>query len=155
MCLKNKKLLLVCSSGGHLLQLYNLNKPLWQEYGRVWVSFDKSDAQSLLKNERKYWGHFPTNRNIPNLIRNSILAWKILKKERPDCVISTGAGIAVPFFILARLFGAKAIYIESFARKTNISVTGKLVYWLANNFFVQSEVLEKQYKKAVFRGTIY
>ena len=127
---KNKRLLLVCSSGGHLLQLYSLHAPLWSGYDRAWVSFDKSDARSLLKEERVYWGHFPTNRNIPNLFRNFILAWKILRKERPDQVISTGAGIAVPFLLLARLFGAGSIYIESFARKKNMSLTGRLVYFL-------------------------
>ncbi|MEH6591222.1 MAG: PssD/Cps14F family polysaccharide biosynthesis glycosyltransferase [Halioglobus sp.] len=150
-----KKLLLVCSSGGHFLQLYSLSKPLCEGYESVWVSFDKSDTRSMLEGQRRYWGHFPTNRNIPNLFRNLLLAWKILRLERPNCVISTGAGISVPFLLLARFFGAKAIYVESFARKTNISLTGKLVYWFVDHFFVQSEPLEKQYSKAVYRGTIY
>jgi len=150
-----KRLLLVCSSGGHLLQLYSLTGPLWKDYDRAWVCFDKSDARSLLSEERKYWGYFPTNRNIPNLFRNTILAWKILRKERPDCVISTGAGIAVPYLLLGRVFGMETVYIESFARKNNLSLTGRLVYWFVTNFFVQSEKLGSQYRKAMFRGTIY
>ena len=84
-----------------------------------------------------------------------MLAWKILRNERPDCVISTGAGIAVPFLLLGRVLGMKTVYIESFARKNNLSLTGKLVYRLVNHFFGQSEKLGLQYKKAVFRGTIY
>ena len=109
----------------------------------------------MLENERSYWGYFPTNRNIPNLFRNAILAWKILRKERPSIVISTGAGISVPFLLMARLFSARAVYIESFARKRNLSVTGKLVYLFVDNFYVQTDYLSKQYKKAVFMGTIY
>lgn len=151
----NKKLLLVCSSGGHLLQMYSLKKPLWDQYDRAWVTFKKSDAQSLLSGERVYWGHYPTNRNIRNLLRNMVLAWKVLRHERPDFVFSTGAGIGVPFLLLARLLGAKAIYIESFARKDDISLTGRLVYGFVDHFFVQSEKLAHQYKKAVYRGTIY
>lgn len=150
-----KKLLLVCSSGGHLLQLFSLKNALWNEYDRVWVTFEKSDAQSLLVGEDVYWGYYPTNRNIFNLIRNLRLARRVLAKEGPDCVISTGAGIGVPFLLLARWYGAKSIYIESFARKHNISLTGKLVYKRVDNFFVQSESLTEQYKKAVYRGTIY
>ena len=152
---QDKKLLLVCSSGGHFLQMYSLLNPLWKNYNRVWVSFEKSDTSSMLKDERSYWGYFPTNRNIPNLIRNAFLAWKILRKEKPDVVISTGAGISVPFLLLARFFGAKAIYIESFARKHNLSLTGKMVYFFVDFFFVQSEVLSEQYKKAIYKGTIY
>lgn len=152
---KNKKLLLVCSSGGHFLQMYSLLAPLWSNYDRFWVSFEKSDTSSMLKGEKAYWGYFPTNRNIPNLFRNAFLAYKILRKERPDVVISTGAGISVPFLLLARLFGARAIYIESFARKHNLSLTGKIVYFFVDNFFVQAEVLSQHYKKAVYKGTIY
>jgi len=153
--MKHVKILMVCSSGGHLLQLYSLSKQLCEGQNCVWVSFEKSDAQSLLKGEKIYWGHFPTNRNIPNLFRNALLAWKILRDERPACVVSTGAGIAVPFLLLAPFVGAKAIYIESFARKTNLSLTGKLVYRFVDHFFVQSEMLARKYNKAVFRGTIY
>ncbi|BCO32003.1 UDP-N-acetylglucosamine--LPS N-acetylglucosamine transferase [Thiohalobacter sp. COW1] len=152
---ENKKIMLVCSSGGHLLQLWSLSKPLWENYDRVWVSFKKSDAESLLKQEKIYWGHYPTNRDLKNLARNLVLAWKILRVEQPDCVISTGAGIAVPFLVLGKLLGAKSIYIESFARKSNISLTGRLVYYFVDNFFVQSEQLAERYNKAVYRGTIY
>lgn len=152
---RKRKLLLVCSSGGHLLQMYSLKKPLWSNYERAWVTFKKSDAQSLLSDERVYWGHYPTNRSIRNLFRNMILSYRILRRERPDFVISTGAGIAVPFLLLGRLFGAKSIYIESFARKDDISLTGRLVYRFVNHFFVQSEKLADQYNKAVYRGTIY
>jgi len=152
---QGKKLLLVCSSGGHFLQMYSLLDPLWKNYSRVWVSFKKADTTSMLKDEHAYWGYYPTNRNLPNLLRNAALAWKILRRERPDVVISTGAGIGVPFLLLAGLFKARSIYIESFARKNDLSLTGKLVYNFVDNFFVQSEILDKRYSKAVFKGTIY
>lgn len=90
---------LVGSSGGHLTHLYML-KPFWQDKYRFWVTFDKQDAQSILKDEKMYPCHYPTNRNIKNLIKNTILAWKVLKKEKPDLIISSGAAVAVPFFYL-------------------------------------------------------
>lgn len=92
------KICLVCSSGGHLTQLYKL-KPCWEPEDRVWVTFLKQDAQSILEGERFYPCYFPTNRNIKNLIRNTFVAWKVLRKERPDLIISTGAAVAVPFFM--------------------------------------------------------
>jgi len=148
------KLCLVCSSGGHFLQLHSL-KELWREYERFWVTFPHKDTQFLLQNEKKYWANYPTNRNIKNLIKNIFLAWKILiKKEKPDIVISTGAGVSVPFIYIARLVGIKTVYIESLARINNLSLSGKLVYPLAHYFLVQWPELAKKYQKAKFVGQV-
>ncbi|OIM79414.1 UDP-N-acetylglucosamine--LPS N-acetylglucosamine transferase, partial [Oenococcus oeni] len=102
---KNLKVALVGSSGGHLTHLYLL-KPFWKDKDRFWVTFNKEDAQSVLKNERMIPAFYPTNRNIKNLIRNTFLAFKVLKREKPDIIISSGAAVAVPFFYLGKLFGA-------------------------------------------------
>ena len=105
---QNLKICLVGSSGGHLTHLYML-KPFWKDKNRFWVTFDKEDARSLLKDEKVYPCYFPTNRNIKNLIRNTFLAIRVLKKEKPDLIISSGAAVAVPFFYLGKLFGTKTI----------------------------------------------
>ena len=64
----SRPLLIVCSSGGHLLQMLEL-RDAWSGFERVWVTFDKSDARSLLREERVVHAHGPTNRNVPNLLR--------------------------------------------------------------------------------------
>ena len=66
------KIGLVGSSGGHLTHLYML-KPFWQDKDRFWVTFDKEDARGLLQGEKVYPCHFPTNRNLKNLIRNTFV----------------------------------------------------------------------------------
>ena len=63
-------MLLVCSTGGHLLQLLEL-RPAWESFPRVWVTFDKSDSVSLLQGEQVVHAHGPTNRSVPNLPRPS------------------------------------------------------------------------------------
>ncbi|MTV72315.1 UDP-N-acetylglucosamine--LPS N-acetylglucosamine transferase, partial [Streptococcus pneumoniae] len=83
--------------------------------------------------------YYPTNRNIKNLIKNTFLAYKILKKERPDLIISSGAAIAVPFFYIGKLFGSKTVYIEVFDRIDASTLTGKLVYPVTDRFIVQWE----------------
>ena len=103
-----KKIGLVGSSGGHLTHLYML-KPFWQKKDRFWVTFDKEDARSLLEGERVYPCYYPTNRNLKNLLKNTVVAWKVLRKEKPDLLISSGAAVAVPFFYLAKLMGKKLI----------------------------------------------
>lgn len=87
--LKDMKVCLVGSSGGHLTHLYML-KPTWSRMERFWVTFDKEDANSILEGEKVYHCFFPTNRNIKNLIKNTKLARKILKEEKPDIIIFVG-----------------------------------------------------------------
>ena len=151
---KNLKICLVGSSGGHLTHLYML-KPFWKDKNRFWVTFDKEDARSLLKDEKMYPCYFPTNRNIKNLIRNTFLAIRVLKKEKPDLIISSGAAVAVPFFYLGKMMGAKLIYIEVFDRIDKPTMTGKMVYPIVDKFIVQWEVMKKVYPKAVNFGSIF
>ena len=151
---EKRKLCLVGSSGGHLTHLYML-KPFWQGEERFWITFDKEDARSLLKDETMYPCYYPTNRNLKNLIRNTFLAWKFLRKERPDLIISSGAAVAVPFFYLGKLFGAKLVYIEVFDRIDKPTMTGKLVYPIVDKFIVQWEEMKKVYPKAVNLGSIF
>jgi len=145
------KLCLVCSSGGHLFELFSLDE-MWSAKDHFWVSFATQDASYLLKDEKVYWAHYPTNRNILNLFRNLFLAWKVLKKEKPDIVISTGAGVGVPFLLVGWVLRKKTIYIELITRIDNISLSGLLVYPFVDKFLVQWEGLVKKYRKAEFHG---
>lgn len=142
------------SSGGHLTHLYML-KPFWENKKRFWVTFDKEDAKSILKDEKMYPCYFPTNRNLWNLIRNTILAIKILYKEKPDLIISSGAAVAVPFFYIGKLMGAKLIYIEVFDRIDKPTLTGKMVYPIVDKFIVEWEEMKRVYPKAINLGSIF
>lgn len=148
------KICLVGSSGGHLAHLHLL-KPLWEKYDRFWVTFPKEDAKSILRDEKMYPCYFPTNRNIRNLIRNTYLAFKIIRKERPDVIISSGAAVSVPFFYIGKLFGCKTIYIEVFDRIDKSTISGKLVYPVTNVFIVQWEQMKRVYKKSINLGSIF
>lgn len=148
------KVCLVGSSGGHLTHLYML-KSFWCEKNRFWVTFDKEDAKSLLKGEKVYPCYYPTNRSVKALIKNFLIAWKVLRREKPDLIISSGAAVAVPFFYLGKLFGAKLIYIEVFDRIDKPTVTGKIVYPIVDKFIVQWEEQKRVYKKAINLGSIF
>lgn len=147
------KCALVGSSGGHLLQLIAL-EPLWRHWDRFWVTFRKTDATSLLNGERTYWASFPTNRNVPNLIRNSGQAIRVLWRERPDLIISTGAGAAIPYFVLGRLFGAKLVYLEVYDRVDSSTVTGRICRPFCHLFAVQWEEQQRLYSGATLVGPV-
>ena len=89
------------------------------------------------------------------MVKNTKIAWKVLRKEKPDLIISSGAAVAVPFFYLGKLFGAKLVYVEVFDRIDKPTVTGKMVYPIADKFIVQWEEQKKVYKKAICLGSIF
>ena len=150
----NRRLiLLVCSSGGHLGQLYNL-RPWWEDFDRVWVTFDKPDATSLLVDEDVVWAYHPTTRNLPNLLRNAWLALKTVRRLRPVMIVSTGAAVAFPFFLAGKVYGAKNTYIEVFDRLDSATMTGRLCLPLSDLFLLQWEEQKQVYPRGRFVGPL-
>jgi beta-1,4-N-acetylglucosaminyltransferase len=147
------RILLVCSSGGHLIQLHNL-KPWWERHDRMWVTFEKLDSKSLLTGERVAWAHHPTTRNLRNLVSNLLLAWRLLTRYRPDVVVSSGAGVAFPFFLIARLLGQKTVYVEVYDRIDSATMTGRLCYPFSDLFLLQWEEQLRSYPRGVVIGSL-
>lgn len=144
------KLLLVCSSGGHLTGMMHL-KRFWQEHERTWVTFRSPSTEGVLAQENTRWAYSPTNRHLLNLVRNFFLAVAIVLKEKPDLVISTGAGVGVPFLFLARLVGCRVAFVESITRADSLSLSARLVLPIAD-VYVQWPQLQKQYPKTIYAG---
>jgi beta-1,4-N-acetylglucosaminyltransferase len=153
------EVMLVCSTGGHLLQLLAL-RPVWEDRERLWVTFDKSDARSLLAGERVRYASGPTNwtfggRAIANQLRNARLAFALVRRERPRVVLTTGAGLAVPFAWLARLAGARVIYLESLTRVDGPSLACRAIRPIADRVYVQWPELAKTLRKARYAGNVF
>ncbi len=146
--------LLVASSGGHLLQLVQLLQA-WPAEEREWVTFDTPDARSLLTGERVVFAFHPTNRSLRNLLRNLVLAVRVVRRLRPRAVVTTGAGVAVPFCYVGRVFGSRVIYIESMARISQPSLSSRLVYPVATSFFVQWPELQSMFRRARYEGQLF
>ena len=149
---KKPKICLISSSGGHFEQLSML-KPLGEKYDIFWVT-EKSDY----KGNANYY--LPsTGSNDPKfpiqMVINGIKTVKIWRKEKPDFVITTGTMVALPICFLAKLMRKKVIYIETFARVTDCTRAGKLMYKVADLFIYQWEELEKYYPNGVYGGSIY
>lgn len=148
------RVMLVCSSGGHLTQLVKL-RPWWGSRARRWVTFPGRHVDSVLTGEDVVYGHHPTTRSLPNAIRNFFLAWRVLQDFRPDIVLSDGAGIAFPFFCASRLLGIRTVYLEVFDRIDSATLTGRLCYPLADLFLLQWEEQQRCYRRGVVIGSVF
>ena len=119
------------------------------------MTFDKSDARSLLADERVHFAHGPTNRSIKNMLRNLVVAWRVVGEVRPKVVVTTGAGVAVPFCWVARLRGAKIVYVESLARIEGPSLTYRLIAPVADRRYVQWPELAASLRGAQYAGNVF
>ena len=145
--------LLVGSSGGHLAQLWAL-APLWSPTQRHWVTFDTADAVSLLRDEAVTWAFHPTTRNAVNLARNSLQARRVMREVTPDIVISSGAAVAYPYFLLARRLGVPTLYLEVYDRIESSTMTGRLCRPHASIFAVQWQEQAQLYQGSVVVGAV-
>lgn len=101
-------------------------KPWWEKHERRWVTFDSPDAISLLKGERVDFAHHPTNRNLKNALRNLVLSEALFREDPPDLVVTSGAGVGVPFVVSAWRRGIRSIYLEVYDRILTPSLSARL-----------------------------
>ncbi|MDF3265841.1 PssD/Cps14F family polysaccharide biosynthesis glycosyltransferase [Lactiplantibacillus plantarum] len=154
--MKEDTLCFVASSGGHLqeilcLQELMLSKPsfLITEYDGIKnrnIKVPTYYVKQINRKEKLFFLHF---------IKLFFLFTKLMKKNKPKYIITTGALIAFPACIVGKIMGKRIIYIESFARVTHPSLTGKLIYCFADLFIIQWKPLLKYYPNAIYTGGIF
>lgn len=153
---KNLKLCFAASSGGHYEQLMML-KPLMLKYDNF-ILTERTDYNVKNQGEKIYYVSQVNRKEktfLLKLIWNAICSLKIILKENPDVIISTGALATIPICLIMKILKKKLIYIESFAKVTSPTLTGKLLYKYADQFYVQWESMKKFYPDAIYLGGIY
>lgn len=154
-----KKRIKVCfaaSSGGHFEQLLML-KPLMGMYDSFIIT-EKTIFNSTIPNLKMYHLHQVNRKEkrfVSRMYMNIVSSLKIFFKEQPDVIICTGALVTIPICLIAKISGKKLVYIESFAKVTTATQTGKLLYKFADRFYVQWESMLEVYPKATYLGGIY
>lgn len=152
------KILFPSSSGGHLAELFQLNK-LFSETDYLIVTEELPINKKILEGRNHVFVRANgQNRNFKfwkNFFINWLLAFKILIRFKPDAIVTTGSHTAVPFCILGKLLGCKVIYILSFCRIDTRAKAADLVYPIADLFFVQWEKMKGKYPKSEYVGPIF
>ena len=148
------KICVACSSGGHLMEILQVREA-YQKYEKFFFTFKREYIFDEIQSEKVYFVSDP-GRNIFNLIKCIFQTFSVLFKEKPNVVISTGAGVAIPAIFLGKyIFKAKVIFIETFTRIDEPSMSGKMAYKAADYFFVQWKDLLKKYgSRAVYKGAV-
>lgn len=154
---KNIKICFAASTGGHFEQLMML-KPMMEKYDSFIIT-EKTKYSVSKNNKYKTYCMRQVNRKeltFPiNMIINFFKALYIFIKEKPDYMITTGVLAMIPMALIVKLFGKKLIYIESFAKISSPTQTGKFLYKKADRFYVQWEKMLEFYPNAIYKGGIY
>lgn len=154
---KNKKICFAASSGGHFEQIMTL-KPLMENYDSF-ILTEKTSYSVTKDSDIKTYYVKQVNRKeksfIINMLINTIKSIYIFIKERPDYMITTGVLAIIPMALIVKIFRKKLIYIESFAKISSPTETGKFLYKYADRFYVQWEKMLEFYPKAIYKGGIY
>lgn len=155
-----RKVLFIASTGGHLNELMQL-KTLFKKYDYHIVTENTKVDKSLKKKygDKMSFLIYGTKKYpisyIFKFIVNSFISLYYFFKYQPEVIVTTGTHTAVPMCYIAKIFGSKVIFIETFANRTSGTVAGKLVYPIADTFVVQWEEMHKIYPKSVCWGWLY
>jgi beta-1,4-N-acetylglucosaminyltransferase len=150
---KKLKICLAASAGGHLTQLLKLAN-CWNEYDAFFITTCEEVKKKLEKSGNVYVAG-ESNRQHPIKIMKVILCcFKIIFKERPDVVLSTGAAVGCIACMIGKLTGAKIVWVDSITNVEKLSLSGRLVRPIANLFLAQWQQLAQQYTNVIFEGTL-
>lgn len=147
------KIGLVCTQGGHLTQTLEL-LDAFRGYDFFIVTHDSPRNEDVTSAGRAYFLPY-IGAHPDRLLLSFLWAWRIIRAEKPDVLLSMGAEIGLSFLTLGKLLGKRTIYIESWSRVENLSLTGRLVFPFVDVFWVQWPQLAKRCGgKAQYRGAV-
>jgi len=144
------KICLVASCGGHLAELRAL-RPAWERYEHFYVLNERIELPADMEGRTYFIRH---SERDPVFFVNLWEAWRILRAERPALILSTGAGPIVPFALVAKLWRIPIIFVEISAQVTRPSLSGRIMYHLADRFFYQWRGLEPYFPDAIYGGLL-
>lgn len=158
--MKKNKVLFLSSTGGHLSELMSLS-PIFEKYDYHIITEKTKTTLSLAnkhENRVSYVMHGTKDNIIPYLIKkpiNILKTFYLIIKINPKIIVTTGAHTGVPACYIGKLFRKKVIFIETFANSRSKTLSGRLVYPIADVFVVQWESMLELYPKAEHWGWIY
>ena len=145
------KLLIACNPGGHFTEMFFL-KEAFEGHDTVYLTYENPTTMTF---PFKIYTIKRIDTNFLIMLKSFFKIFVIIKREHPDMIISTGAEIAIPTFVIGKLMRIKMVYIESWCRVKTKSGAGRIAYYLADVFLVQWPGLEKLYgKKARYKGAV-
>lgn len=140
----------VSSCGGHLAEVRAI-VAAYSQYEHFYVLNDRIELPHDMLERTTFIAHAERNWLV---LLNLFEAWRILRRNKPDVILSTGAGPVVPFALVGKVLGIPTVFIETVARISSPSLTGRIMYVLADRFFYQWPSLRSYFPKGQYCGSV-
>jgi len=150
---KRMKICLAASAGGHLTQLLKLDSG-WNGHDAFFVTTSDVVLEKLQKHGKVYVVGECNRQHLLKVLSVSIRCIRIILKERPDVVISTGAAVGCIVCFLGKITGAKIVWMDSITNVDRLSLSGRLVRHIADLFLTQWQHLAEKYKNVEYAGMV-
>jgi hypothetical protein len=150
----SKRILLVSNSGGVLLDLLALG-PWWAQHHAVWAVVRAPDSVSALAGERVHWIREASIRRPIGLITGPAQAWRIIRKERPELVVSAGSAPAIAYFFFARALGIPTFWLSSPNIPTTPGISAKICARLTSRVLLQQSSLRGAHPDGIVIGKLH
>jgi UDP-N-acetylglucosamine:LPS N-acetylglucosamine transferase len=147
------KICLVASAGGHLSQLLKI-VPAVDGYEAFVVTTSEAVRKNLVPLGRVHVVGECNRQHRLQVVRVFLACWRILRREKPDVILSTGAAAGCLCCFLGKLRGAKVVWVDSITNVDRLSLSGRLVRRIADLFIVQWPALAQKYRGTEYIGTI-
>jgi beta-1,4-N-acetylglucosaminyltransferase len=144
------KICIVSSCGGHLTEVRML-KPAYDKYDHFYVLNERIALPEDMQGKTYFIQH--SERDLLFFV-NLWEAWRILRRQRPDLILSNGPGPLVPFALIGKILGIPTVFVEEMNRVNKPSLTGRIMYYLADRFFYQWKALAHYFPKATYGGPL-
>jgi len=161
------RLMVVLGEGGHTKQMLRLVELLGPGYAYHYVAVEGDELSTARLPQPGPVYRLPRPRSKVQgrtdppwvaawqTLRSTGRAFRVVRQVRPHAVIGAGPSISVPVSLMGKLLGARVIHVESASRVQRLSMTGRILYPVADLFFVQWEDLREQYPKATYAGRLW
>lgn len=147
------KVCLAVSAGGHASQLMRL-----EECWKGLPCFSITTSRAMEKPLARYGPVYivdESNRERPwKVIRALACCVRIMRKEKPGLLISTGAAVGCLAAFVAKLTGARVIWVDSIANVERLSLSGRLIRPFADLVLTQWPEVAQKYKSVEYVGYI-
>jgi UDP-N-acetylglucosamine:LPS N-acetylglucosamine transferase len=151
---QSKRILLVSSSGGVLLDLLAL-QPWWSRYHTVWATVRAADTVSVLVDQQVRWVRETSIKRPLGILPGFVQAWRILRGERLELVVSAGSGVAISFFIVARALGIPTFWVSTLNLLTTPGISAKICARLASRVLLQQQSMLGAHANGIVIGELY
>ena len=152
------KLLVAASAGGHandLSAMLERAEEFWPARPSVYVTTAKVRADRFRELGMRVYVVREADRRTPiSACITAAQTLRVIWRERPDAIVTTGAMPMAIMSVWGRLFGAKVAWVDCLSQVDTLSLSGRVIRRLAHLTLTQWPEVATRFRKVEYAGEV-